>query len=264
MVPWQFSDSNPAVLWSYSDGSQIVPCQFSDSAQLFRPIHNAISRQVMYSYQNSTPTYSAACLRWSGQRGCSVRPQTVASKLLTCSISLINWCYPYLCTLCCCSWPTVTNCCPVHRAPRSSDIPVPLLCGVALFYWVCPQTQIVRCHNLPSHGTNETSDLQNQEWPALSRVARRAWRRPRKGKWPFKLSGRQAVCVSAASRRTRTRRTLSGHSEYRYLYISVLVYDWRGRGGITPHVLRYVEVGSCDISASCIGDGDCCWCRVLW
>jgi len=73
-----------------------------------------------------------------------------------------------------------------------------------------------------------------------------------------------SVCQCCERADTDTADTLSGHSEYRYLYISVLVYDWRGRGGITPLVLRYVEVGSCDIGASCIGDGDCCWCRVLW
>ena len=50
-----------------------------------------------------------------------------------------------------------------------------------------------------------------------------------------------------------------GHTEWtQWVQISVYLCSWLrltgGRGGITPHVLRYVELGSCDVSASAV----CC------
>lgn len=56
------------------------------------------------------------------------------------------------------------------------------------------------------------------------------------------------MCISQCVERAATERV--GHSEYTYLSISGLGYDLSGRGGIAPRVLRYMEVGSCDISAS--------------
>lgn len=86
--------------------------------------------------------------------------------------------------------------------------------------------QIVGCHNLSSHGTNETSDFAESgvAYPFLCCKTRMT--KAEKGKVAVQVERTAgSVCQCCEQADTDTADTLSGHSEYRYLYISVLGYD---------------------------------------